>query len=263
MIEHIVMFSGGAGSFETWRRVTAKHGTGPNVVALLADTRSEADDWHAFVEACHRHIGGELVVLTHGLDLWELAQQQRMIPNTRVDFCSRILKREPLRRWVEENADPATATIYLGFDWTEEHRLERARGPWEPWTIAAPLCEPPFLSKGDIIGRIDQAGIPMPAAYTTGMPHNNCLKYGCVKGGQAYWKRILDHHPEVYARSERAENEVRVSLGKDVAILRDRRGGTTKPLTLADFRARFEADELALFDKEDFGSCSCMTEEGE
>jgi hypothetical protein len=257
-MKHVIQFSGGAGSYASARRVYER-GEG-ELVLLCADTRSEHEDWRAFVDECHASLpGSELVVLDQGVDWWDLADQQNFIPNPRVDICSRILKREPLRAWLEENCDPQDTVIHLGFDWLEEHRLNRARPHWEPWTIDAPMMWQPFMDKADALAMIAEAGITMPSAYQTGMPHNNCLKYGCCKGGMAYWKKVLEVYPDAYARSEQREQAFRERTGKDVAILKDRRGGTTTPLPLKEFRRRIEvAAEPQLFDPNDWGSCSCM-----
>ena len=53
------------------------------------------------------------------------------------------------------------------------------------------------------------------------------------------------------------EEALRSTLG-DVAILRDRTGGTTKPLTMRVFRERVEAG--GSYDRFDYGACSCFAE---
>ena len=64
--------------------------------------------------------------------------------------------------------------------------------------------------------------------------------------------------PERYAYHETKEQEFREFVDKDVAILRDRTGGTTKPFTLTQLRERSEkqGDQLTLGD--DWGGCGCM-----
>ena len=69
--------------------------------------------------------------------------------------------------------------------------------------------------------------------------------------------------PERYAEHEREEESLREYLDKDVAILRDVRGGETKPLTLRNFRLRLEdknAQQPLLFDEFDWGGCGCFTD---
>jgi hypothetical protein len=57
------------------------------------------------------------------------------------------------------------------------------------------------------------------------------------------WALLLEKRPAVYAYWERKEQEIREDLG-DVAILRDRRGGDTDPMTLRAFRERLEQEEM-------------------
>ena len=254
-IEHLVQFSGGAGSWAAACRVVDRYGP-DRTVLLCADTRSEHDDWRPFVDAAADQMDAELVMLDYGLDVWELAAKNRMIPNTRADFCSRVLKRELLDRWRNEHCDPEVVTIYFGFDWTEKHRLTRIRERLAPWRVDVPLCWDPPLDKHQILKALAESDLPYPTAYRLGLPHNNCLKYGCVKGGQAYWKRVLEELPDAYLRSEAAEEQLRASVG-DHAILRDRTGGVSTPVSLRSFRERIES-QTRLFDPTDWGSCSCM-----
>lgn len=89
-----------------------------------------------------------------------------------------------------------------------------------------------------------------------GFPHNNCGGF-CVKQGQAAFVNLLKTMPERYAYHEQKEADFREDTGKDVAILRDRRGGETKPLTLQQLREDYEAqpEQLTL---DDWGGCGCM-----
>jgi len=257
MTDHVVMFSGGAGSWATAKRAIAALPIGEHVILLCANTNSEAPDWMPFVDACAADVGGELVMIDNGgRDIWDTFDKARFIGNSRADVCSRVLKREPLRRWLEANHTPSDTVVYLGFDWTEAHRLERARPHWEPWTIAAPLCDPPYLTKHDVLAWLTDCGIPIPDLYTKGFSHNNCAG-ACVKAGQTEWRRLLNAYPDRYAYNEQREGQFRDTVGKDVAILRDRGGGKTVPLTLKAFRERLTAD-ATLFDDTDFGACSCM-----
>ena len=67
--------------------------------------------------------------------------------------------------------------------------------------------------------------------------------------------------PDVYRRHEAEEEKLRHRLGKDVAILRDRRGGKTRPLPMREFRERIEAGgQCDLFD---WGGCGCFGEDEE
>ena len=47
---------------------------------------------------------------------------------------------------------------------------------------------------------------------------------------------------------------IKKHIGKDVSILKDRRGGTTKPMTLAEFEKRIETGD---YDQHEWGGCGC------
>jgi hypothetical protein len=248
------MFSGGIGSYAAARRVVDRYG--PNdVVLLFADTRIEDEDLYRFVDEAASDLGLELVRVVDGRTIWDVFRDERYLGNSRVDPCSKLLKRVPLRKWLETNRDPADTVVYLGIDWSESARFDGARSRWLPWTVEAPLCEKPYLEKRDAIAELGLRGIRPPRLYELGFPHNNCGG-GCVKAGQAQFARLLREFPERFAEWETNEESIRRELDKDVAILRDERGGTTKPLTLAKLRARIEADQT--IDVFDWGGCGCV-----
>lgn len=251
------MLSGGAGSWAAakvaqWRHPDARR------VHVFADTLMEDDDLYRFLGEIEGDLGGEHIRLTDGRDPWQVFRDVRFLGNTRIDPCSRVLKRDLINSWLADNFDPADTLIYLGFDWTEAHRFDRAKEYWAPWTVVAPLCDPPFQrEKGWWLDRMIARGIQPPRLYELGFEHNNCGGF-CVKAGQGQFAHLLRTLPERYARHEAEEESLRQYLGKDIAILRDRRGGTTKPLTMRDFRLRLIAEDPTL-DLNEWGGCSCFT----
>jgi hypothetical protein len=251
------MFSGGAGSWYTAKRLTET--VDPASIRLLfADTLIEDQDLYRFLEEAAANVGGELVKVAEGRNPWQVFRDERFIGNTRADPCSKILKRNLLRKWLEEHHSPDSTTIYLGIDWTEIHRFERARGYWEPWTVTAPLCDPPLASRQEMLDAMRQAGIQPPRLYAMGFPHNNCGGF-CIKAGQAHFANLLKQLPERYSYHEGKEEELRQYLEKDVAILRDRRGGKTRPMTLRAFRERLQR-QGDLFDPDSWGGCGCFVD---
>lgn len=290
----VVMLSGGAGSWGAARRIVDRQGR-KGLTLLFADTLIEDDDLYRFVleaaanltgrrvppgllartvaipsleEGPHRRrhllaLGAEasswcpaLEWIAEGRDPHQVFAEVRYLGNTRVDPCSAVLKRRFMRRWLEENRDPADTVAVIGYDWSEIHRFERAQRHWEPWRVEAPLCEKPYLDKEEVLGWMRAHGLRPPRLYSEGFPHNNCGGF-CVKGGQASFALLLRKHPDRYRYHERRELELRRRLGKDVAILRDRRGGITRPLTLRNFRRRLECDAGA-FERSEWGACSYM-----
>lgn len=258
-LNHIVMFSGGAASWATAKRVSERAGT-EDLILCFADTLMEDEDLYRFLDESAKKLGGRLVRLVEGRDPWQVFYDGRFLGNSRADPCSRILKRELIRKWLDDNFDPKDTVIYLGFDWNEGHRFERSQPYWSPWTVEAPLLDPPYLTKQSMLGLLRIDGIRPPRLYDLGFPHNNCGGF-CIKAGKAQFRHLLDRLPERYAYHEAKENELREYLGKDISILRDRTGGVTKPLTLTKFREMVQRPgrQLTLDERFEWGGCGCMT----
>lgn len=255
-ISRVVMFSGGVGSWAAARRVADTHGTG-GLILLFADTLIEDCDLYRFLDEAAADIGAPLVKVADGRTPFEVFRDVRYLGNTRIAPCSRILKQEVTRRWMAENAPDAV--VVLGIDWTEEHRIVGARRGWAPWEVEAPLCERPYVMKPDLLNDLEARGIRRPRLYAEGFAHNNCGG-GCVRAGHAQFAHLFRTRPEVFAEWERGEEDMRQFLGADVAILRDRTGGETKPYTLAAMRTELER-QPGLFDSDDWGGCGCFVEE--
>lgn len=257
-MKHLVQFSTGAGSAEVAWRVVAEHGA-ENTVLLTADTRVEDSDNWRFAREVAAALGCEWVVLADGRTPMQVGRDRKVVPNNRMAVCSQILKRELLRNHIDATYDPADTIVYLGFDWTETHRIDAAFPQWAPYPVAAPLAEPPYVNKPDLLALFRSRGIEPPRLYAQGFSHANCGG-ACVRGGQAQWALLLRVNPTRYREWESEEQVSRDLLCKDVAILRDRSGGTTTPLTLRSFRERIER-QSTLFDADDWGACGCFTEE--
>lgn len=249
------MFSGGAASYATAKRVVERHGA-EDLTLLFSDTNTEDSDLYRFLGEAARDVGGELVVLDNGgRTIWDSFREARFLGNTRVDICSRKLKREPCDEWLEQNCDKAETVVYVGISWEERHRFDRltAIRSGKGWHYEAPLCDAPFLRREEILEQLGEAGIRPPRLYGLGFKHNNCGG-GCVKAGHSHWEHLLKTLPDVFAEWERQEDAFRKWIGRtDPTILRDRTGGHTRPLSLREFRERIQSgrlEELDLFANE-------------
>lgn len=293
MSRHVVMYSGGVGSWAAAKRVAEQHGT-DNLTLLFTDTLSEHPDTYRFLVESAANVlrrqgaldgliqlaagvphGAErkpwlaqlrqqamqaipgLVWLADGRTIWEVFEDVRFLGNTRVDPCSRILKREIADKWMERNCDPSDTTVYVGIDWSEEHRFTRLAERKLPWVYKAPLCDKPYIDKPELHEWAKQQGIPMQALYKQGAPHANCGG-GCIKMGLGGFARLLAADPAEYARWEANEQRLRDQLG-DVTILRDRRNGGVQPVTLHQLRKRIEVGQQP--DLFDIGGCGCFVDQ--
>lgn len=252
---HVVQFSTGLGSAEVARRSIEKYGP-ENVLLLTADTLVEDEDNWRFAHEARALMGNpEWVILADGRTPMQAGRDARVVPNNRFAVCSRILKRELLREWIDKNCDPAEVVIQLGFDWTEPQRHEAAVPLWAPYAAESPLMQKPYVYKPALMTTWARFGVKPPRLYDFGFSHANCGG-ACVRGGQAQWQLLLTVNRDRYLAWEREEEATRALLGKNVTILRDRTDGDTRPLSLREFRLRVEADGT-LFDTDDWGACGC------
>jgi len=257
-MDHVVFYSGGVTSWATAKRVAATHGTGC-LKLLFTDTLIEDTDLYRFLTESARNVGGELIRIAEGRTPWEVFRDVRMLGNSRIDPCSRILKREPAQKWIKNNyPNPSEVTLYIGMSWDEGHRAERSTRFWKPYVVKAPLLEPPYLQKDQILKWVKREGIEPPRLYALGFSHNNCGG-GCVKAGVSHFRHLLKVMPDVYAEWERNEEQIRQHLGKDVTILRHQVENERHNITLAELRQQ-PSDQCDLFD---WGGCGCFSTDGD
>lgn len=277
MIHHVVMYSGGLGSWATAVLVLQDIAEdGDRVTLLFADVKGastsphvgEDEDTYRFIrETAADFIGHssdltvELITVADGRDIWQVFKDDRFLGNSRLANCSKYLKQKPARDWLEANTDPDTSVVYVGIDWTEAHRIPAIVRGYQPWRAVAPLTEPPYYTREQLEGWLRDIGIELPRLYRAGFPHNNCGG-GCVRAGQAQFALLLREHPERFRYWEDSEQELRDHLDADVSILRDRTNGQSRPMTLREFREGIEA-QTQLFDPNDFGGCGCFVDGGD
>ena len=262
------MFSGGIGSWATAKLVAERHGI-DNLFLVFADVKGNSDDPHIgededtyrFIEDAAKNVGGIYVYLNEGRDIWQVFKDKRFLGNSRLANCSHLLKQKPARQWLEANCDPDDCIIYVGIDWTETHRLPAILKNYLPFKAEAPLTEPPYLDKDELIAWAKREGITTPRLYDLGFSHNNCGG-GCVRAGQGQFKKLLETMPERFATWESKEQEMREFLNKDVAILSEVIAGVKRPLPLVELRRRAESapQQIVMFD---IGGCGCFFEDDE
>lgn len=265
-MKYIVNFSGGLCSFWAAHRCVQRFGK-ENVILLFADTLIEDPDLHAFNGKAVEILGCKFFRVSRGLTPWQLFRREGLIANNQHPICSKMLKRELLDEWAagnfemiqgQENFLQEPATVVIGFDWNEEDRLTRLRAAKPGIKIIAPMLDEPIWDKCRMQDEARKIGLPECSLYQEGFPHNNCGGT-CVRAGFAHWAHLLVKRPQRYAEWEREELDTIddfLKRGIDpLTILKDRRGGTTKNLTLRAFRLRVEAGEE--FDRTDWGGCGC------
>lgn len=260
--KHVVSFSFGIGSWYTAKKVIAEHGA-QNVTLLHTDTRYEDWDTYRFGEEAAYRLGADLISIADGRTPWDVYYDERILGNSRVDPCSKLLKRKMIDGWLTKHCDPRETIIYVGIDWSEAHRMYgrngkpglKARKAAEGWTYDAPLCNGCTLTKADMLQAARRDGLEPSRAYDSGFKHDNCGG-GCSKAGQAHWGLMLGERPERYDREEGKEQDFRRWIGKDVAMMTETVNGAVRPLTLKELRERIQAGEG--YNRLDWGGCACF-----
>ena len=194
---HVVMMSGGIGSWAAAKRVAAQYGT-EDMILLFTDTKFEDEDTYRFLHDASANVGAPLEIIADGRDIWQVFEDRKFLGNSRVDVCSETLKRKLADKWIADRFTPSDVMMYTGIDWSEMHRQERMARRKLPWVYKAPLCDPPYLLKSEFHAWAESEGIRKQRLYEIGMSHANCGG-GCIKAGVGHWRHLYKQWPERYA----------------------------------------------------------------
>lgn len=221
-------------------------------------------EWRAFLAQIRGDTAlaiPELVWLVEGRDPWEVFRDRKFLGNSRIDPCSKSLKREIFDKWRRSNTDRDTSVFCIGIGPHEAHRYDRlaSRMATEGWTYEAPLIGT-FEGEVGAFGYLADAGVAKPRLYDLGYVHNNCGGF-CIKAGHAHYLNRYRVQPERFAYDAMMEEKLAEYIGKPVSMLTDRTGdGSKKALSLATFAAEVGRQTEFEYAPGDSG-CGCMLEE--
>lgn len=260
-MRRLISYSGGLGSFMAAWLTIQEHGA-KNCELVFTDTKTEDPDLYRFIKETAKVLETKLTILKDGRNIWEVFQDVKFMGNSRVDPCSRILKRELFRRWVEknyswENGDGTTsrnAVIVFGIGKEEAHRMKAIKERWSPWLTEAPLISEPH-TREQIEDLLAELGVEPPSLYEHGFLHNNCGGF-CVKTGQKQMKLLLEKFPERYAWHETQQEKLFKIIGKRHGFIRRAVDGKIYYLGLKEFRELVEAGERV--DMYNEAGCGCF-----
>lgn len=217
-----------------------------------------------------------------GRNVFEVFHDNRYLGNSRIDPCSRVLKRERSRAFVEQFT-PDQVDVIVGMDWSEIHRIEKAIPNWLPYTLRSPMIptsdEDETWTPRELVESyiLKLSGIKKPGLYGDGFQHNNCAGF-CIKAGLGHFKLLWEKRPKVYAYFERKEEELHrdipttlpflrksgkgaepLALVPGVRSYRNDKGVMVVYLTLKQYRELIlEPQQPLTFEEQyDFGGCAC------
>lgn len=253
-VTNLVFYSGGLSSAVSalWIRENL-----PGKLHLLfTDTLSEDQDLYRFLDESIDVIKPDGVThLTQGMNVWDMFFRERFLGNSRIDPCSKYLKRVPARQWILERYKPENTVLHFGIHWSEEERLVNIKDNWQPFTVRSVLCEIDglFIDAKDIRKYWEtKTDVKVPRLYDMGFAHNNCGGF-CIKAGQKHFKNLLDQMPERYNYHAHKEQQIRHYLEKDITILRKQVDGVKHKVTLKEF-----AQNKGETNETECNSCRCF-----
>jgi hypothetical protein len=238
---HVVSVGGGlASTMVLPERVVARYGREHTVLVMAKLPNEDPDVWR-LCDAVEAHLGLPIQYIGLGMTPWDIFFKERMMGSSRIDPCSRLLKRQVLDRWVKETYPNADVTCHVGITYHEVDRFIRFKAAFARQNMKAEalLADDPTLTREWLMAECERRYGFIPRLYRLGFSHNNCGG-ACVKAGHKEWARLLFHLPDVYAWWEENEQRFQEEIGTTATILRDRRGGSQTWLSLRAFRERME-----------------------
>lgn len=256
-MKHIVSYSGGVGSAITAKMLCDKYGK-ENVIMLFADTKIESKDQYRFTQDIIKFLGCEFISISEGRTPWQVFNDVRFIGNTRIDPCSRILKRDLLTKWIRANYKPDECVVWIGIDASESHRLGPVVARTLPYIYRSILIEEDvFITPKQKIAWCNTNNIKPSIMYEMGFSHDNCGGF-CVKAGLGQFKKLYELLPETYAENEKQEQDAITNNPKLKPFLRKTINGKLTYISMKEYRENYLVPNQVTEDEAmEFGGCGC------
>lgn len=133
----VVMYGGGLTSYEAARRAIEKFGHDATYI-WFADTRTEDEDLYRFNRDVEQILSHEITVFDQGMDIWDIFWKQKFLGNSRIDPCSKYLKRVPLRKALEKKYPNWKCTV-CDSDWNKKEQTISVN-ELDDSEIKVPIC---------------------------------------------------------------------------------------------------------------------------
>lgn len=224
-IAHIVPVSGGKDSTCLALALLEREPRPYNYV--FTPTGDELPAMDAHMENLERMLGRSIIRLTNGT----LASQivaNRMLPNFRARWCTRLLKLRPFGKFYTEHAPVA---CYVGIRDDEDER-EGTRPGGDSAAVGADVRQVfPFQHWGwgidEVWEFLDKRGVDIPE-------RTDCARCPYQKLGE--WYNLWVNHPEIYADAQLDEELYAHTFRSP--------GRDSWPASLAELRDRFERGDI-------------------
>jgi len=248
MTQHIVALSGGKDSTAMALRLAEVEPRG--YLYVITPTGNELPEMIAHWRKVADLLGASLRPVHTNKSLQGLIREQKMLPNHRARWCTRILKLEPYYRWL---ATQTPCVSYVGLRADEESRPGMIFPDADGVQMRFPMREWGW-SIDDVQNYLAEKGVTIP-------DRTDCAMCFWQRIGE--WFELWRDNPEEYAEAEELEQWVSAERGKPYTFRSPSRDKW--PASLAELRARFEAGEIPttslkmMDNRRQSGSCRVCT----
>ncbi|ADO59955.2 hypothetical protein PPSC2_28410 (plasmid) [Paenibacillus polymyxa SC2] len=223
MQNHIIFFSGGKASFAVADFVKRMYPE-DNIVLYFTDVMWENEDLYRFIKEASDKL--QLPLLTHskGINPLQLMFEKKLVYNSRIGDCSKILKMQVASRFLKKGKRPKVeywrnkkylvdddfiqdAILYFGIGFDELHRQDAIIKNWKPFKVSMPLID----NYIDIDEVLTSYKICQPIMYDLGFSHNNC-NGRCVKAGQGHYKNLKIKMPDIFKKIMEQEHHLKICV---------------------------------------------------
>jgi hypothetical protein len=226
-VRHIVALSGGKDSTAMALRLSEVEPRDYSYVCTpTGDELPEMiDHWLSL----GKRLGKKILPVTCGVSLHGLINREKMLPNHRARFCTRMLKLEPYYRWLGEQKP---CVSYVGLRGDEEGRAGMSFKDDDGITMRFPMREWGW-SESDVWAYLEQKDIKIPA-------RTDCAR--CYHQTLGEWWRLWKMYPRKYAAAEYQEIQISEVWGKRYTLRSEQRD--TWPADLSGLRREFESGRV-------------------
>lgn len=235
-MKHVVALSGGKDS--TALALWLQENEPRDYDFVCTPTGNELPAMFAHWRKLGELLGKPITPIMHRTGLHGLCRSQNALPNFRARFCTRILKIEPYRKWLEINAP---CVSYVGLRADEEGRAGGAFGDIPGISMRFPLREIGWR-ENDVWAYLDKRGVAIPKRTDCAICYHQRL---------IEWWELWNDHPNEWTAGETLEAE----LGHTMRTP----GRDTWPVSMKELRERFELGDKPreTRDRERMKSGSC------
>jgi hypothetical protein len=172
-----------------------------DIILLHNPTLAEHPDADLFRKEVSDYIRVPITDSGCGRGLFQLINEQHCLPSTFIPFCTRIMKHEPMDKFLQKLNDDFI--LYVGYDIKESHRVNKqlARFESKGYKSRYPLHEK-GLTNCDAKEIVSNHCFTIPSTYNH-LNHNNCLP--CFKGGLGHFWSVWKFYPDYFQKAVDAE----------------------------------------------------------